>query len=104
MLAVDNIHVYYGAIHALKGVSISVEEGSIVTLIGANGAGKSTTMRLILGLDRPSGGAATEGQSYADLAQPPCVVGALFEAGGSAPGAVCLQPPAVSGTDRGLSD
>lgn len=42
MLKIDNIDVYYGAIHALKGISLEVNEGEIVTLIGANGAGKST--------------------------------------------------------------
>jgi branched-chain amino acid transport system ATP-binding protein len=52
MLEVDNIDVYYGAIHAIKGISLSVGEGEIVTLIGANGAGKSTTLRVISGLLR----------------------------------------------------
>ena len=47
MLEVKDINVYYGAIHAIKGISLSVEEGEIVTLIGANGAGKSTTLRTI---------------------------------------------------------
>ncbi|MDR3560996.1 MAG: ABC transporter ATP-binding protein [Negativicutes bacterium] len=56
MLIVDNINVYYGAIHALKGISISVQEGEIVTLIGANGAGKSTTLRTISGLLKPKTG------------------------------------------------
>ena len=56
MLKIDNIHVYYGAIHALKGVSLEVEKGEIVTLIGANGAGKSTTLRTISGLLAPKGG------------------------------------------------
>ncbi len=56
MLHTDDIHVYYGAIHALKGVSIKVEEGQIVSLIGANGAGKSTTLRTISGLSRPKEG------------------------------------------------
>jgi branched-chain amino acid transport system ATP-binding protein len=56
MLEVQNIHVHYGAIHALKGVSLSVKEGDIVTLIGANGAGKSTTLRALSGLLKPSGG------------------------------------------------
>jgi branched-chain amino acid transport system ATP-binding protein len=56
MLAVDNLHVHYGAIHALKGVSVKVPQGSIVTLIGANGAGKSTTLRAISGILRPSNG------------------------------------------------
>ena len=54
MLEVNDIHVYYGAIHALKGVSLSVKEGQIVALIGANGAGKSTTLRTISGLLRPT--------------------------------------------------
>jgi branched-chain amino acid transport system ATP-binding protein len=56
ILEVADIHVYYGAIHALKGVSINVREGEIVTLIGANGAGKSTTLRSINGLNRPRTG------------------------------------------------
>lgn len=56
MLAVDNLHVHYGAIHALKGISVNVPQGSIVTLIGANGAGKSTTLRAISGILRPSNG------------------------------------------------
>jgi branched-chain amino acid transport system ATP-binding protein len=56
MLEVKDVHVHYGAIHALKGVSLSVAEGSIVTLIGANGAGKSTTLRALSGLLKPTQG------------------------------------------------
>ena len=56
ILEIDDVHVYYGAIHALKGVSLRVQEGEIVTLIGANGAGKSTTLRAINGLNRPRQG------------------------------------------------
>lgn len=56
MLKIDNIDVYYGAIHALKGVTLEVKEGEIVTLIGANGAGKSTTLKTISGLIRPKNG------------------------------------------------
>ena len=56
MLKIDNIHVYYGAIHALKGVSLEVRKGEIVTLIGANGAGKSTTLRTVSGLLAPKSG------------------------------------------------
>ena len=50
MLTVNDINVFYGAIHAIKGVSLEVNEGEIVTLIGANGAGKSTILRTISGL------------------------------------------------------
>ncbi|SPF49885.1 leucine/isoleucine/valine transporter subunit; ATP-binding component of ABC superfamily [Candidatus Desulfosporosinus infrequens] len=56
MLKVDNINVYYGAIHALKGISVEVNQGEIVTLIGANGAGKSTILRTISGLLKPKSG------------------------------------------------
>lgn len=64
MLKVDNIDVYYGAIHALKGVSLEVNAGEIVTLIGANGAGKSTLLKTLSGLTRPkSGNIEYEGNS-----------------------------------------
>jgi len=56
LLALDNVHSYYGHIHALRGISLHVEEGEIVTLIGANGAGKSTTLRNISGLIHPRSG------------------------------------------------
>ena len=56
MLKVDDINVYYGSIHAIKGVSFEVNEGEIVTLIGANGAGKSTTLNTIAGLLKPKTG------------------------------------------------
>jgi len=56
LLELDEVHSYYGKIHALKGVSIRVEEGEIVTLIGANGAGKTTTLRSISGLLHPKKG------------------------------------------------
>ena len=56
MLEVQNIHTYYGNIHALKGISLTVEQGEIVTLIGANGAGKTTTLRTIAGLLKPREG------------------------------------------------
>ncbi|MDR1322201.1 MAG: ABC transporter ATP-binding protein [Gracilibacteraceae bacterium] len=59
MLELENIHVYYGAIHALKGIAFRVDEGEIVTLIGSNGAGKSTTLKTISGLLRPKEGAMT---------------------------------------------
>ena len=69
MLKIDNIDVFYGAIHALKGISLEVKEGEIVTLIGANGAGKSTTLRTISGLLKPKNGSIQyEGKDIAGLA------------------------------------
>ena len=59
MLKVDDIHVYYGQIHAIKGVSFEVHEGEVVSLIGANGAGKSTVLKTISGLLRPKSGTIT---------------------------------------------
>jgi branched-chain amino acid transport system ATP-binding protein len=56
ILQISDVHTYYGAIHALKGISLEVREGEIVTLLGANGAGKSTTLRSINGLNRPRQG------------------------------------------------
>jgi len=56
VLALRDVHVYYGAIHAVKGISLEVREGEIVTLIGANGAGKSTTLRAVNGLNHPKQG------------------------------------------------
>ena len=59
MLKIDNLVVAYGGIEALKGISLEVEEGKIITLIGANGAGKSTTLRSIMGLVKPKQGEIT---------------------------------------------
>ena len=56
LLELEDIHTYYGNIEALKGISLEVEEGEIVTLIGSNGAGKSTTLRSISGLTPPRDG------------------------------------------------
>jgi branched-chain amino acid transport system ATP-binding protein len=68
VLQVENLNVYYGAIHALQGISFNVDEGEIVTLIGANGAGKSTTLRTISGLLRSRTGSITfKGQDIASL-------------------------------------
>jgi branched-chain amino acid transport system ATP-binding protein len=69
LLDVNDLHVYYGAIHALQGVSFSVNEGEIVTLIGANGAGKSTILRTVSGLlSARSGRVAYKGQDITSLA------------------------------------
>jgi len=56
LLELKDVHTYYGKIHALKGISLTVEEGEIVTLIGANGAGKSTTLNTICGITPPRSG------------------------------------------------
>jgi branched-chain amino acid transport system ATP-binding protein len=56
VLELENVHTYYGAIHAIKGISLDVRQGEIVTLLGANGAGKSTTLRSINGLNHPRRG------------------------------------------------
>ena len=68
LLKIEDLHTYYGHVHALKGVNLAVEEGEIVTLIGANGAGKSTTLRTISGLIRPrQGRIAFDNQLINDL-------------------------------------
>jgi branched-chain amino acid transport system ATP-binding protein len=59
ILELEDVHTYYGSIHAIKGISIEVFDGEVVTLIGANGAGKSTTLRTINGLNRPRKGSIT---------------------------------------------
>lgn len=56
LLELENLHTYYGQIHALKGLNLTVNEGEVVTLVGANGAGKSTTLRSISGIVRPKRG------------------------------------------------
>lgn len=69
LLEIKDLNVYYGAIHALQGISFTVQEGEIVTLIGANGAGKSTTLKTISGLLRPrSGDILLRGQSIRNMA------------------------------------
>ncbi len=68
MLTIDKLSVHYGGIHALQGISLEVPEGKIVTLIGANGAGKSTTLKAIIGLVRPSGGTVSwDGQAVSGM-------------------------------------
>ena len=68
MRKVEDLHVYYGSIHAIKGVSFEVNEGEIVTLIGANGAGKSTTLNTVAGLLKPRTGTITfDGKNLAGI-------------------------------------
>jgi len=74
LLDIHDLHVYYGHIHAIKGISLQVDKGEIVTLIGANGAGKSTTLKTISGLLRPrSGGISLDGKAI-DHVQPHQIV------------------------------
>ncbi|MDR3540790.1 MAG: ABC transporter ATP-binding protein [Desulfosporosinus sp.] len=69
MLVLEDINVYYGAIHALKGISFEVNQGEVVTLIGSNGAGKSTSLKTISGLLRPKTGKITfKGENLASIA------------------------------------
>ncbi len=76
LLTVNTLHVYYGHIHAIKGLSLQVDQGEIVTLIGANGAGKSTTLKTISGLLHPREGSITlEGQAIDHM--PPHEIAAL---------------------------
>ncbi|MGI6491287.1 MAG: ABC transporter ATP-binding protein [Pelotomaculum sp.] len=74
LLSVENLSVSYGGIRALKGISFNVEEGEIVTLIGANGAGKSTTLKTICGLVRPQSGAITYQGTPLEKASPHQIV------------------------------
>lgn len=71
LLSAKDIHVYYGPIHAIKGISFEVNEGEIVALIGANGAGKSTTLKTIAGIMHPKTGTVTytekKGDTYTDM-------------------------------------
>ncbi|SHE36367.1 ABC transporter ATP-binding protein [Desulforamulus putei] len=74
MLKVEDVHVYYGAIHAIKGISLEVPQGQIVTLIGANGAGKTSTLNTICGLIKPKSGRITfEGKDITGMATPEIV-------------------------------
>lgn len=75
MLKVEDIHVYYGSIYAIKGISFEVNEGEIVTLIGANGAGKSTTLKTVSAMMKPkSGDVVFEGKSLLNV-KPHAIVG-----------------------------
>ena len=74
MLKIENLHVYYDAIHAIKGVTLNVQEGEIVSLIGANGAGKTTILRTISGLERAKEGSIEfMGSKLTDMSAPEIV-------------------------------
>jgi branched-chain amino acid transport system ATP-binding protein len=75
LLELKDIHTYYGAIHALRGISMSIDEGEIITLIGSNGAGKSTTLRTISGLLKPRQGEITIRGQRIDGVAPHLIVG-----------------------------
>jgi len=74
LLTLTDVHVHYGAVHALKGITVNVDPGKIVTLIGANGAGKSTILRAISGLVRPSRGSLVFMDKELSAAQPHHIV------------------------------
>jgi len=74
LLEIDSLNVYYGAIHALKGISFHIKKGEIVTLIGANGAGKSTTINTISGLLKPKSGTITCGEKRIEKLLPHKIV------------------------------
>ncbi|MBI2370881.1 MAG: ABC transporter ATP-binding protein [Deltaproteobacteria bacterium] len=74
MLRLEDVHTYYGNIHALRGVSLEVEEGEIVCLIGANGAGKSTTLMTISGVLRPARGRVLFGDEEIQEVRPDAIV------------------------------
>jgi branched-chain amino acid transport system ATP-binding protein len=76
LLQIDNLHVHYGAINALRGVSVNISEGEIVTLIGSNGAGKTTLLRTISGLLTPSEGTIRwQGQTHIERHPPHQITG-----------------------------
>ena len=75
LLELENVHTYYGNIHALKGISVTVEQGEIVTLIGSNGAGKSTTLRTISGVLHPKEGTISLEGRRIDHTPPHQIVG-----------------------------
>ena len=74
LLELKDVHTYYGSVHALRGVSLKVEEGEIVTLIGSNGAGKTTTLRTISGLERARSGSITLKGKSIEAAEPHDIV------------------------------
>ena len=79
-IVVDHLSKHYGAVRAVDDLSFTLQPGSITGFVGANGAGKSTTLRMLLGLTRPSSGTATiDGRAYADLKNPARAVGALTD-------------------------
>src|SRR3954468_5686859 len=91
-IQVDRLTKRYGAVTAVDDLSFSLEPGSITGFIGANGAGKSTTLRMLLGLTMPTSGSATfDGRPSASIEQPPRVVGALTDPD--------VFPPGRSGRD-----
>ena len=90
ILELEDVHTYYGSIHALKGISITVGEGEIVTLIGANGAGKSTTLRSINGLNRPRRGSIRfQGREITSAAPHDIVKRGVAQSSCTNPRAVC---------------
>ena len=111
MLQVDNLRVNYGAIQAVKGISFAVQERELVALIGSNGAGKSTTLKTISGIVRPSGGTMTyRGQDLAKMRPHQIVAGGIVQSpeGRQIFGSLTVRENLMLGasgrTDRGSFD
>ena len=79
MLEVKDLHVNYGAVHALNGISLHVDDGEIVSLIGANGAGKTTLLKLLTGVNRPDAGTVELLSATPDDAAVRAKIGVVFE-------------------------
>ena len=90
LLELNDVHTFYGTIEAIKGISLEVYEGEIVTLIGANGAGKSTTLRSIQGINRPKRGSIRFNGT--DIVRPPAARDRAPRASASRPrGGACSR-------------
>ena len=99
MLTLDNVSVNYGAIEALRGISMHVEKGEVVTLIGANGAGKTTTLRTITGLLSPREGTVTfEGDDIGGKATHKLVARGISMSGNSRTASSLPAPPVLART------
>ena len=87
MITVDNLTKKYGRTNAVEGLSFTVPDATVTGFLGPNGSGKSTTMRCILGLDRPTaGGATVDGVPFSSIEAKPAAVGALLDATWFTPG------------------
>ena len=102
-LIVDGLHKRYGDLIALRDMTFSVDPGEIFGFVGSNGAGKSTTMRIMVGLTRPTSGSATiEGHQYADLPCPGRDIGVLLDASAQHAGRTGRETLAIAASTVGV--